>query len=864
MGVVYKAEDTKLDRPVALKFLPSHLLGDEEIKKRFEREAKAAAALHHPNICPVYEIDEADGKSFISMAFIDGESLDSKIAVGPLKLEDALDIAKQIAGGLEAAHEKGIYHRDIKPENMIVDSKGRVTIMDFGLAQLTEASRLTKTDQTMGTVFYMSPEQTEGSGTDHRTDIWSLGVVLYEMITGRRPFKGDYDKAVMYSILNEEPEPITGLRTGVPIKLEDHIGKALAKKADDRYQSASELIVDLRTLSDKLSSGSSRDVVSPAETRHDVGVLPGVRPPRTFTAALLALTGLLLTVNLYQWLASSDTDTHTAPVRRFALDGINSRLLDERALFISPDGTKIAYLSDESIPRIWIRSMDQERPRPIQGSEGLNYGPAWSPDGRFIAFGVRDELKRVSIEDNSIVTLCSGPALVRTPAWSANGELIVFAAQRTTFPVLYQVSSLGGEAELLFEPIPTDKGIGHKSPLFIPGLDGRQVLLFTVGSPSDKDVYVVDLDRGERRFLVEGARPAYSPSGHIVFQAGPYDPRLFALPFSTDTLEATGKPFPIGEGGYDPTVAGDGTLVFTDFPHRPNNRLVWADRRGRRIGPIGVLQQSIAHPSLSPDGRWVAVEASDGGDDDIWIHSTDRGINRRLIDTPGRDGLPVWRTASELTYFSTSQGAGDILRISASGSSESTPLITSPLQERNHDWSRDGKHVVFLRSSERTGTDLWVGVERLEGELEERPLLVSSANEGNPQFSPDGKHLAYTSDETGRIELWLREYPEGRALQVSESGGGPPRWGPGGRDLYYLVGPEMHVAELSLAPDFRVLRDEVLFTLSAPFRTRAGDGTIFDVADDGRFVFTEEVPDETAPPPQIHVVQNWYKEFRER
>ncbi len=213
MGIVYKAEDTRLDRLVALKFLPAHLLGDEDVRKRFEREAKAAAALDHSNICTVHEIDEAEGKTFIAMALLEGESLDKRIAQGPLKLEDALSLASQIANGLEAAHEKGIFHRDIKPENVIVDSKGHVTIMDFGLAQLTEASRLTKTDQTMGTVFYMSPEQTEGSGTDNRTDIWSLGVVLYEMITGQKPFKGDYDKAVMYSILNEEPEPITALRT---------------------------------------------------------------------------------------------------------------------------------------------------------------------------------------------------------------------------------------------------------------------------------------------------------------------------------------------------------------------------------------------------------------------------------------------------------------------------------------------------------------------------------------------------------------------------------------------------------------------------------------------------------------------------
>ena len=264
MGVIYKAEDSKLDRTVALKFLPAHLLGDEEVRKRFEREAKAAAALDHSNVCTVYEIDEADGKTFIAMALVEGESLDKKIARGPLKLAEALSLAQQVAKGLEAAHKKGVGHRDIKPQNIMVGEDGHVTIMDFGLAQLSGVSRLTRADQTMGTTAYMSPEQTQGSGADHRTDIWSLGVVIYEMVTGQLPFKGDYDQAVMYSILNEEPEPITGLRTGVPVQLEEYVSKALAKKAEDRYQTASDLIVDLRTLADKMASGLSMAAVTAA------------------------------------------------------------------------------------------------------------------------------------------------------------------------------------------------------------------------------------------------------------------------------------------------------------------------------------------------------------------------------------------------------------------------------------------------------------------------------------------------------------------------------------------------------------------------------------------------------------------------
>ena len=278
MGVVYKAEDTSLDRPVALKFLAAHLVEDTEIRKRFEREAKAAAALNHPNVCTVHEIAEANDRTFIAMAFLEGEPLEKKIEAGPLKLKDALDFAIQTAKGLQAAHGKKIVHRDIKPANLMIGEDGHVTIMDFGLALLADRSKLTRLDETMGTVTYMSPEQTYGMELDHRTDVWSLGVVIYEMVCGQRPFKGHYDKAVMYSITNEEPEPMTALRTGVPMELELLVDKCLAKEADRRYQSTADMVVDLETLSDKLKSGKST-ILTPQAARQTEAAPPTAAVP---------------------------------------------------------------------------------------------------------------------------------------------------------------------------------------------------------------------------------------------------------------------------------------------------------------------------------------------------------------------------------------------------------------------------------------------------------------------------------------------------------------------------------------------------------------------------------------------------------
>jgi serine/threonine protein kinase len=381
MGVVYKAVDTKLERLVALKLLPAHLLGNEDIRRRFEPEAKSAAALDHPNVCHVHEIDDASGRTFISMSLIEGESLDKKIATGPLKLDEALSIAQQIAKGLEAAHKRGIIRRDIKTENIMVGEDGHVTIMDFGLAQLTEASRLTRTDETMGTVAYMSPEQTEGSGTDRRTDIWSLGVVLFEMVTGQQPFKGDYDKAVMYSILNEEPEPITALRTGVPMELELLVNKCLAKKAGDRYGSAQEIDTDLRPLAAITGSRVARSIASIPAASEAPSVRASGTPTLAWVIAGLSLCAAAAVSYLYI--------TQTPPIPQWRTRPLTAYEGEELAPALSPDGEQVAFIWNEdgsSDYDVYVRLVDGGRPLRLTSTPEEELSVAWSPDSKTIAF----------------------------------------------------------------------------------------------------------------------------------------------------------------------------------------------------------------------------------------------------------------------------------------------------------------------------------------------------------------------------------------------------------------------------------------------------------------------------------------------
>jgi len=853
MGVVYKAKDAKLKRTVALKFLSPELTRDKEAKERFIHEAQTASALDHPNICTVHEIDEDQGQMFIAMAYIEGQSLRGKVKAAPLKLDEALDIAIQVAQGMHEAHEKGVVHRDIKSANVMVTAKGQAKIMDFGVAKLAGQTRFTRTGAAMGTVAYMSPEQARGEKVNHRTDIWSLGVVLYEMVVGQLPFKGDHEQAVMYSILNEEPEPITGRRTGVPMELERIVSKALTKNPAARYQHADDLLVDLRLLRDNITAFLKSPLVK----------VPAVSKPqpkrwkRVLPWGIAALMTIMAAITLQK--LEYITSSKGGDVTRFALAILPSQRyvpVTGPGAALSPDGKILVYTGQGEVAnQLYVRKMEQLEATPMPGTEGA-YAPFFSPDSQWVGFFSGGKLKKISIEGGQPLTISEVSGTPRGANWSQN-EIIIFGAQDSG---LSQVLSSGGVPQAITTP-DIEKGVlSHRWPEILPG---GKAALFTIwrGSLENASIGLASLETGEAKLLLEGGTgPHYTHTEHIIY-AG-VDGSLLAAPFDIKQLEVAGPVISILEninvktgGAANFTVSSNGSLVYLRGP-ASNRRIVMVDRQGKEQF-LTKEQRYFQSPRISPDGKQVAVGISEEGKQDIWIYELDQGPLTRLT-FEGTNLYPSWTPDGKRVAFCSSRTVTyDLYWKQADGSGAAEPLLTAELEQYEISFSPDGKILVYREIHPNSGQDIWILP--LEGDRKPRPFLQTSFNEYTPMLSPGGRWLSYTSDESGRNEIYVKAISDsgGGRWQVSTGGGTEPLWSRDGRELFYRSENKIMAASIETEPIFKVKTRNVLFEdVYIKWRTHTG----YDIhPDNKRFVMIKS-PLELST--EMIVVLNWFEELR--
>ncbi len=787
------------------------------------------------------------------MAFVEGPSLADKIKERPLPLDEALEVAIQIAEGLREAHEKGIVHRDVKPQNIMLTLKGQVKIMDFGLASLGGRSKLTKSGTTLGTPAYMAPEQLEAQEVDRRADLWAFGCVLYEMLTQTTPFAADYEQAIAYGILNEDPEPVTAKRSGLPVELDQVIKKALAKNAEQRYQHADDLLVDLRRIVDV--NAESQAPAAPYREPRPIPWLGYVA-----VGLVAAIAGAFAAL----WLGGSEQDTR-GPVRRYSFTPPSLAILEpsDALVAISPDGRHIVYASDEDPRRLWLRSLDNEQARPIAGSQGVSGRPFWSPDSRWIAYPAGDELKKVGLSGQPPVTLHQGLDArnlgFRGATWDLAQDRILLAPGATDN--VEAIPARGGAPSPLFETV-----VSGLQPIAgrLHSLPSGKALLVDVGTATRMDLHLLHVDSGEVEKLADGLRGVYAPSGHIVYEAHA-NGGLWALPFSLTTLKSTGPPFPIVQGVGSPSVSEGGALVGVDLAEGGGERIIWQDRQGAKLGDIAGPFFQALRPALSPDGKRLAVElrqdSADAGD--IWIINLDDGISRRLTSDPSRDTFPSWSPDGQwVAYRSDRGGQRDLWLVRADGEGDPLPFTQSANhKEFSSTWSPDGRRLLYgVDVDGREESDIWMlTLDANHAPLETQPFLETPVDETSPSISPDGSWVAYESEETGTPEVFVRDFPAGaRARRISRNGGYRPQWGPGGAELVYLWDGMLEAVSIDPGTGAPTGEAEQLFE----YRLRGG-GTFFAWAPDGRFVGVEDVAEGGAEKPAIRVIENWYEAFRD-
>jgi serine/threonine protein kinase len=880
MGEVYRAKDTRLDRTVAIKVLPAHLSADPELKQRMEREAKAISALQHPNTCTLYDIGTQDGTNFLVMEYLEGQTLAERLAKGPLPIEQVLKIGTEIAQALEKAHQHGIIHRDLKPANIMLTKAG-AKLMDFGLAKpkisiaskaveaftpstptmnlasLTAAvSPLTQKGSIVGTFQYMAPELLQGAEADARSDLFSFGCVLYEMITGRRAFEGKSQLSVFSSILEKDPEPITAIQPLAPPLLDRVVRACLAKDPADRMQSAHDLAMDLRWVAESTISESTSSEVEKASPQFKKS---WAAAGAALLLAFIALAGFAS----YRWAKSSadsiSLHAEIPPPDKFSLDTTG----DAGGMpVLSPQGDKLAFVAHSGESKmLWVRPLNSDTAQQLEGTQNAMH-PFWSPDGRYVGFFANSKLAKIPASGGPVTVLADAPNS-RGGSWSAN-DVIVFAADY--LGGLLKVSAQGGPTApaTLIEKTRHDT---HRWPWFLP--DGKHFIFLatshTGGDTKANGIYFGSVDNTETRQIVASDSAAQYASGYLLYRA---NTALVAQPFDPQSGTLSGAAVPLFNNLRDDVgvwrsifaVSQNGLMVYQlGNAASAKSSLVWFDRSGKALADFDPGESTIIDVHLSPDNKRVAFASGTG----IWTLDLERKTKTRITFDPQIVQEPTWSADGKTIMFSArvAKGGGnvEIRSKAADGSGAEKVLIGEQNNYHYPAWSPDGKYLTYIWGEGEKMVSLWI-VPVAGGA---KPVAIvqppsAQSNIYSYRVSPDSRWVAYVSDESGLQEIYITSFPEGKGKwKVSSNGGAYPAWRADGKELFYQnITSDFFACPIAeKGPEVEPGTPQRLFNTTSP-----GIGISFDVSADGKRLLVNHAEEEAQAPLQL--LTNWPAELK--
>jgi serine/threonine protein kinase len=842
MGRVFRAHDSKLKRDVAVKILPEPFSGDADRLMRFRREAEALASLNHSNIAGIHDVLEIDGSRFLVLELVEGETLAQHIARGPLPVQEAIDIAKQIAEALEAAHERGIVHRDLKPANVKITPDGKVKVLDFGLAKVRSDAVGAAAEQSnsptlvsgtmsgviMGTALYMSPEQARGKSVDRSADVWAFACVLYEMLTGQKAFDGETVTDVFGAIVKTDPD-WNALPAAVPLHVRRLLQRCLMKDRRRRLRDMGAALLEL---------------TEPSEPPVD----QKVHTQRWAWAVMV-----LLAAGLGSALFLIFRPTPMPPEFRLEVSTPDAISSDAVHFALSPDGQKVVFsATTEGRTRLWLRSLDSTTAKTLQNTEDANY-PFWSPDSRSIGFFADGKLKRIDLSGGPAQVLADAPSN-RGGTWGPNG-FIFFAP--VSSGSISRVSDRGGDPTPVTKTEP-GRQAGHRHPQFLP--DGRHFLFYAQGSPDARGIYVASADGSSTQRLVDADSAAVYSAGYLLLVR---QATIFAVSFDLKSLSVKGDPIPVAD-----QVASDGanraalsasltgSWMYRTGGAANQRQFVWFDRAGKEIAKVGLPDPgNLNGGELSPDGKHIAVGRTVNGNNDIWLLEIQRGILSPLTTNPAQENYPTWSPDGLRIVFNSSRsGSFDLYEKLVSGIGNEQLVVASPLGKQAADWSPDGSVLLY-------GTNVDIMAVPMTGDRKTFPVVQTDAAESLPQFSPDGKWIAYQSNESGQFEIYAQPFPgPGPKVRISTNGGAQVRWPRSGKELFYISLD----GRLMAAPiRFDSKANTIEPSLPTPlFRPRMAFGVVnsqrqqYMVSPDGqRFLINTPVGDASIAP--ITFVQNW-------